>query len=99
MGIDRRDFLRIAGIASLWGIGGKTAFEILKPGAVEAENRVPLSPGKKWSMIIDTRKFKTQEDFQRCIDACNKAHNIPQSGQCAPGDQMDLERAVRECLS
>jgi len=65
MGINRRDFLKMAGIASIWGIGGKTAFEILKPGAVEAENRVSLSPGKKWSMIIDTRKFKTQEDFQR----------------------------------
>ena len=29
-------------------------------------------------MVIDTRKFKTPEDFQRCIEACNKAHNIPQ---------------------
>jgi Fe-S-cluster-containing dehydrogenase component len=77
MGINRREFLRIAGIASLWGLGGKTAFEILKPGDLEAQTRVPSLKGKKWAMVIDTRKFKTAEDFQRCIDACNKAHNVP----------------------
>ena len=47
MGINRREFLRIAGIASLWGLGGKTAFEILKPGAVEAQIRAPLSQGEE----------------------------------------------------
>jgi molybdopterin-containing oxidoreductase family iron-sulfur binding subunit len=77
MGINRREFLRIAGIASLWGLGGKTAFEILKPGALEAQTRAPLMKGKKWAMIIDTRKFKSPEDFQKCIEACDKTHNIP----------------------
>jgi [DsrC]-trisulfide reductase subunit O len=78
MGISRRDFLKIAGMASLIGLGGKTAIEILKPGAVEAQSQVP-SPQKqkKWSMVIKTQQFKTPEDFQRCIDACNQAHNIP----------------------
>jgi Fe-S-cluster-containing dehydrogenase component len=77
MGINRRDFLKIAGIASLWGLGGKAAIELLKPGAVEAQMKAPLTAAKHWSMVIDTRKFKTPEDFQRCIDACNKAHNVP----------------------
>jgi molybdopterin-containing oxidoreductase family iron-sulfur binding subunit len=77
MGIKRRDFLKIAGIASLWGLGGKTAFEILAPGALEAQTKTTAATAKRWSMVIDTRKFKNPEDFQKCIDACNKAHNIP----------------------
>lgn len=77
MGINRRDFLKIAGIASLWGLGGKGAFEILAPGSVEAQTKVPLAQAKKWAMVIDTRKFRNPEDFQRCIDACNKTHNVP----------------------
>lgn len=77
MGMNRREFLRIAGIASLWGLGGKTAFELLKPGALEAQTQAPLLKGKKWAMVIDTRKFNVPEDFQKIIEACNKAHNIP----------------------
>ena len=41
MGIDRREFIRIAGLSTLLGLGGKGAFELLAPGRVEAE----ISPG------------------------------------------------------
>ena len=37
MGIDRREFIRIAGLSTLLGLGGKGAFELLAPGRVEAE--------------------------------------------------------------
>ncbi len=77
MGIKRREFLRIAGVASLWGLGGKAAFEILRPGAVEAQMKAPLTKGKRWAMVIDTRRLKTPEELQRCIEACNQTHNIP----------------------
>ncbi len=37
MGMDRREFIRIAGLSTLFGLGGKGAFELLAPGRVEAE--------------------------------------------------------------
>ena len=36
MGIDRRDFIKLAGLSTLLGLGGKSAFELLQPGQVEA---------------------------------------------------------------
>ncbi len=81
MGINRREFLRISGIATLWGLGGKAAFEILKPGAVEAQSPVPSPRKKQWAMVIKTKQFQSPEDFQRCIEACDKAHNIPKVDQ------------------
>ena len=27
--------------------------------------------------MIDTRKFHSEEDFKRCIEACHKTHNVP----------------------
>ena len=33
---------------------------------------------KQWGMVIDTRKFKTKEDFERVIEACHSIHNIPE---------------------
>lgn len=32
---------------------------------------------KRWAMVIDTRKFNTDEDFQKVIDACHNEHNVP----------------------
>jgi hypothetical protein len=54
MAMDRREFLKIAGLTALLGIGGKTGFELLAPGAVEAAlQNVPLAAGKKWGMALD----------------------------------------------
>ena len=57
MGVDRRDFLKIAGFAAAFGLGGKAAIDILAPGELEAATEgVPLTQGKRWSMVIDMRK-------------------------------------------
>ena len=36
MAVDRRKFLKIAGLSTLFGLSGKTAFEIFAPGELEA---------------------------------------------------------------
>lgn len=36
MGVNRRDFLRIAGLTAAIGMGGKTAFDLLWPGQLDA---------------------------------------------------------------
>jgi Fe-S-cluster-containing dehydrogenase component len=78
MGMDRRKFLKIAGLSTLFGLGGKTAFELLAPGEVEAE----LSPdpkalvAKRWAIVIDM-KHMDEETERRCIEACHRIHNVP----------------------
>ncbi|MEW6585298.1 MAG: sulfate reduction electron transfer complex DsrMKJOP subunit DsrO [Nitrospirota bacterium] len=79
MSMNRREFIKIAGFSSLLGIGGVTAATVVK-SRVEA-SQISRNPealvGKRWGMVVDMSKFKTEEDYQRCIDACHKAHNVP----------------------
>ena len=39
MALDRREFLKIAGLSTLLGLGGKAAFELLSPGELEASTK------------------------------------------------------------
>ena len=41
MGMNRREFLRLAGLSTLVGLGGKAAFELIAPGQVEAQSFAP----------------------------------------------------------
>ncbi|TVQ99743.1 MAG: 4Fe-4S dicluster domain-containing protein [Desulfovibrionales bacterium] len=89
MAINRRTFLKAAGLTTLAGVAGHAAMELLTPGALEAAR--PESVGrfpeeltaKRWAMLIDTEKFTTAQTFQRCIDACHVLHNVPH----IPGDK------------
>jgi molybdopterin-containing oxidoreductase family iron-sulfur binding subunit len=80
MALDRRDFLKIAGLSTLLGLGGKTAFELLAPGEIEAStNALPLSKGKRWAMVVDSHKMD-EALIDKCIDACHSEHNVPSLG-------------------
>ena len=46
MAMDRRQFLKIAGLSALLGLGGKTAIELLAPGEAEASlQQAPMIAG------------------------------------------------------
>ena len=80
MALDRRDFLKIAGLSTILGLGGKAAFELLTPGEIEAStNAPPLSKGKRWAMVVDSRKMD-EALLDKCIDACHSEHNVPDIG-------------------
>jgi len=80
MGLDRRQFLKIAGLSGLFGLGGKTAFDLLAPGELEAAlESTPLGPGKRWAMVIDIHKLN-KEIRETCIAACHREHNVPELG-------------------
>lgn len=86
MGVDRRDFLKIAGISALLGLGGKTAIDFLAPGDLEASiDAVPLAEGKRWAMVIDMQKMD-EEIMDKCIAACHSEHNVPDLGN--PKDEI-----------
>ncbi len=78
MRIDRRGFLRLAGLSTILGLGGKTVFEVMAPGALEAsgvERSVP--GGKRWAMVIDVKKCLENDVFDACREVCHRIHNVP----------------------
>ena len=80
MGMDRRKFLKIAGLSTLLGLGGKVGYDLLAPGELEASlQEVPLTEGKKWGMVIDISKLD-EKTMDLCIEACHRVHNVPNMG-------------------
>jgi Fe-S-cluster-containing dehydrogenase component len=80
MAMDRREFLKIAGLTALLGIGGKTGFELLAPGAVDAALKdVPLAAGKKWGMALDALLLD-EPVMDACVKACHDHNNVPHIG-------------------
>jgi len=75
----RRSFLKIAGISTL-GLGVRPVIEVLassqegKPSVMKGEKALTA---KRWALVIDTRKLKTEEDLEPMIEVCNKIHNVP----------------------
>ncbi len=74
----RRSFLKIAGISVL-GLGAKPIIDAL---AVNEQLNVSENPealkGKRWAMVVNPKKCR--EGCRECIDACHRAHNVPDFG-------------------
>jgi len=82
MSMDRRQFLKIAGISSILGFGATAVssakspvFETLAPPQVEPGKDALIA--KRWAMVVDMSKFKTEEDIKKVVDACHHTHNVP----------------------
>ena len=78
----RRDFLKAAGISTLAGLGASAGLGRLMEGLGAAEahasEAAKAATGKRFGMLIDTRKF--QEDPKlgdRVVSACHREHNVP----------------------
>ena len=78
MGMDRRKFMKIAGISAI-GVGGvaQPASRLLGQEAEGALEKAPPLHAKRWAMVIDLKKCNEAGDCTGCIDACNKVHNVP----------------------
>lgn len=85
MSMDRRQFLKITGISSILGFGATLAsvasatHPIFKPGLhpPQVEPNKEALKAKRWAMVVDMSKFKSEDDFKRTIDACHHTHNVP----------------------
>jgi [DsrC]-trisulfide reductase subunit O len=82
MSMDRRQFLKYSGIASILGFGVSVASaknlitdKQLFPPQVD-KNKETLT-AKRWAMVVDMSKFKTEDDFKKVISACHTTHNVP----------------------
>lgn len=78
MSMDRRQFLKIAGLSTI-GIGA--GWIRSKPGdfleASQFLETEELLHAKQWAMVVDMRRFKTEEDYKKVVDACHRTHNVP----------------------
>jgi Fe-S-cluster-containing dehydrogenase component len=80
MSINRRQFLKIAGISTIVGLGGSTVLNGLSRKGVEA-SQVLSNPealtAKRWGMVIDMSKFRNEADMNKVVEACHSIHNVP----------------------
>jgi molybdopterin-containing oxidoreductase family iron-sulfur binding subunit len=73
MGINRRKFLKIAGLAA-------SASSLGIKGVVEASDGSSTSTDsskKRWALVIDMRKCRGHDECNKCTLACHKTHNVP----------------------
>jgi len=93
MDIKRREFLKIAGVSAIAGVGVPAAFQTLFRGeavasseqahgeqksAAHGETAAPAKTGKRMGMVVDVRKFAEDHGLlQKCIAACHTEHNVP----------------------
>ena len=82
MGMDRRGFLKLAGVASVVGVGGtvggaKVLTAAAQEGTPEMRRTGPELEGKRWAMVVDVSKCMKDKGCTRCIAACHEAHNVP----------------------
>ena len=92
MGVNRRDFLKITGLGTLAGVGGKAAADLVFKGQAEAQETSPNEGalvGKRWAMVVDTKKCIEKIGKDGCKDcsiACHAVHNVPDFGN--PKDEI-----------
>ena len=83
MDSSRRRILQLLGLSSL-ALTAKPVFNALASEEGPAENtaaKIERGPNaltaRQWAMVIDTRKFETEEQIEVLAEACNKIHNVP----------------------
>ena len=92
MGIDRRKFMKTAGLSALGLAAGapiKALSENVKAevekgcegcsgDCLEAKRALhPPEGATRWAMVIDLRVCRENPDCTACIDACHLTHNVP----------------------
>ena len=98
MDIKRRQFLKIAGLSTIAGIGAPSAFNLLlkgqsspvsyaSSGGGAEESHAAAPAGVRLGMVIDQRVFDANSGLaQKCTTACHTVHNVPDFGN--PKDEI-----------
>ena len=75
MEMDRRGFLRVAGLGALGA--GLAGGRLLAPGeALASEEAGAARGGVRWAMVVDLRK-ECPDGCAVCTKACHEKHNVP----------------------
>jgi Fe-S-cluster-containing dehydrogenase component len=76
MGMDRRKFVKLAGVAAVGLVSGAPTKLVGQMEGPTGERRPPLV-GKRWAMVVDLKKCRRVDGCVDCINACHQAHNVP----------------------
>ena len=81
MSVERRKFLKMAGLTAL-GLAGGASAKVLAQDSLQADTipaEVPRGPltAKRWAMVIDIRKCQEAGECDDCSKACHLIHNVP----------------------
>jgi len=78
MQTNRRDFLKVAGLAALGFVVVKPVVDILSR---KKTAEVPLSGEplvtQRWAMVVNLKVCEEAGECTECIDACHRVHNVP----------------------
>ncbi len=81
MNINRRQFLRRAGMITALGLGSSFVITSFGKKAVAEASGSAKAPkdlqAKRWAMVVDMSKFKTDADYNKVIEICHSIHNVP----------------------
>ena len=83
--MDRRKFLKLAGLAIAGCATGPFCDLTPKASAKPAGTR-ETAVTKKWAMTVNLRACIRKEGCRDCIEACHRAHNVPDFGN--PKDEI-----------
>lgn len=76
--MNRRDFLKIAGLGTLAsGVGVRGLWKLLRGGEAFAAEANEKTEGLRWALVVDTAKCTEHPECRDCIEACHRVHNVP----------------------
>jgi len=93
MNIDRRKFFKVIGFSAAGIAAGKLADAYAKSKTVKlisdgakstvkyAKTKVASLKKERLAMVVDLRKCISEKGCTKCIEACDKTHNIPDFGE------------------
>ena len=80
MKVNRRGFLKIAGLATL-GLIAKPVFDMLSGlNLIKASPAAGTLVGARWAMVVNLKACRAKDGCRECIDACHRVHNVPVFG-------------------
>lgn len=77
----RRQFLKVAGLATLGFVVVKPVLDVLfrlRPAEASPTGETLL--GKRWAMTVNIKACLEVEDCRECRDVCHRIHNVPDLG-------------------
>jgi molybdopterin-containing oxidoreductase family iron-sulfur binding subunit len=92
MSVERRKFLKLAGLTALGLAGGATTRALTDDSAaIDTTAPTPeVSSGpltaKRWAMVVDVKKCREYGHCEDCKVACHLVHNVPDFGN--PKDEI-----------
>jgi len=76
--ISRKRFLKVTGTSVLVAAAGKLGGVLAGATQAAAIPSAGALTASRWAMVIDLPKCFQEEGCSKCVEACHKAHNVPE---------------------